>query len=545
MTAKTHLWIAAGLVGIASAAAGAESAGVLLEKGIYQEETVGNLAAAAKIYRQILDQARADRPSVAEAQLRLGMCLLKQGKRQGAGEAFRRVVDRFADQQQIAARARKQLERLFPGAGGAGPVGGVRLGYVDDSAEGKWSLGGSGHAVAFQRGGEADKVVAIRIFAARYGHAQAPEEDFHVYLLDADGKVIADLRYPYGLIERGDMRWYTLRAPGTPVPERFQVALSFRPHRTKGVYLGYDKSVAESHSYKGLPEKGFEPVGGKYDWMVRVFLSPEAAPAVAATSPKTFADDVPASLKAIAVTFDRQMMDKSWSWTMYGDGKTFPPKTGQPSYDRARRTCSLPVKLQPGRVYWVGINSAYHHYFQTPTRIAARPHVILFATRSADGKPTAIPEDMLARAKAINSPPAAGRRPAPRPLKLLPAPWPDGEVARLDLTSQTGLALGTIIYTAQSVEVAKAKAWRIESRMIVPLSNMWQFTRVDAKAGDMAPIAARTMNSVHGDFRAEYGERTVTWTLQTPKKKDVRKVDLTGPAFDNEQGSVVAIRGIR
>jgi hypothetical protein len=59
------------------------------------------------------------------------------------------------------------------------------------------------------------------------------------------------------------------------VPEQYYVALSFNPHRTKGIYLGYDESVEESHSYTGLPGDGFEKVTDKYDWMVRVRMSKE------------------------------------------------------------------------------------------------------------------------------------------------------------------------------------------------------------------------------------------------------------------------------
>ena len=87
---------------------------------------------------------------------------------------------------------------------------------------------------------------------------EPPNEDFHVYLLDQNMKVIRDLAYPYSTIKRtAEMRWYTLPVPSVEVPKRFSVALSFNPHRTKGVYLGMDKGVKESHSYVGLPETGF------------------------------------------------------------------------------------------------------------------------------------------------------------------------------------------------------------------------------------------------------------------------------------------------
>ena len=150
--------------------------------------------------------------------------------------------------------------------------GAVQLGYVGDASSDKRSLGGSGHAVAFERSETAKKVVAIEIYASRYGYPVPPAEDFHVYLLDKDRKVIEDFRFPYAKIERGPMRWCKLPVAATEVPEQFYVALSFNPQQTKGIYLGLDKSVKESHSYIGLPAEGFEAVGDTSDWMVRVDL---------------------------------------------------------------------------------------------------------------------------------------------------------------------------------------------------------------------------------------------------------------------------------
>jgi len=153
------------------------------------------------------------------------------------------------------------------------PKNAVRITHVDETAEGERSLGASGHAVLFELTEKVRFVEAVQIFASRYGYPQAPQEDFHLYLLNDQFQVLADLRYPYGMIERGELRWYTLRTPSIEVPRRFYVALSFNPHQTKGIYLGFDESVKESHSLVGLPDSGFEKVKESYDWMVRVYLS--------------------------------------------------------------------------------------------------------------------------------------------------------------------------------------------------------------------------------------------------------------------------------
>ena len=52
----------------------AEVAGDRLQKGVYQEEMVGDLEAAMKIYQEIVADEKANRPHVARATYRLGMC---------------------------------------------------------------------------------------------------------------------------------------------------------------------------------------------------------------------------------------------------------------------------------------------------------------------------------------------------------------------------------------------------------------------------------------------------------------------------------------
>jgi len=125
-----------------------------------------------------------------------------------------------------------------------------------------------------------------------------------------------------------------------------------------------------------------------------------SVPLVVSTTPAAFTDNVSPDLEKITVTFDQPMMNLSWSWV--GGGDTFPETTGKSSYDKSKTICSLPVKLEPGKFYWVGINSPQHKYFQTTAGIPAQPYVILFATKDKDGKATAIPENFIEEAKQIN-----------------------------------------------------------------------------------------------------------------------------------------------
>ncbi|MBN1392025.1 MAG: Ig-like domain-containing protein [Sedimentisphaerales bacterium] len=123
-------------------------------------------------------------------------------------------------------------------------------------------------------------------------------------------------------------------------------------------------------------------------------------PGVLQTSPQALRNDVESSLSEITVTFNQPMMDKSWSWT--GGGKTYPKTTSEPSYDPNRTTCSLPVKLEPGKVYWVGINSPSYQNFKSEAGIPAKRYVIVFATKDPNGNPTPIPDNLSAQAEAIN-----------------------------------------------------------------------------------------------------------------------------------------------
>lgn len=155
------------------------------------------------------------------------------------------------------------------------PADAVPVSHVGDTTTDKRSLGGSGHAIGFERPEGTTSVVGVQIFASRYGYPEPPAEDFHVYLMDRDRTVIKKVAFPYSTVERTrDMKWYTLPFPKVEVPEQFYVAISFNPHRTKGIYLGLDKSVTESHSYIGLPDRGFTKVTDGYDWMVRAHLVP-------------------------------------------------------------------------------------------------------------------------------------------------------------------------------------------------------------------------------------------------------------------------------
>ena len=107
----------------------------------------------------------------------------------------------------------------------------------------------------------------------------------------------------------------------------------------------------------------------------------QAPPRIIATSPAVGAKNVDPELTEITVTFD-QDMGGGMSWT--GGGPEFPPSPeGQKAQWRDKRTCVLPVKLQSGHYYRVGINSTSYQNFSSEHGIAAKPSAIYFTTQGA------------------------------------------------------------------------------------------------------------------------------------------------------------------
>jgi tetratricopeptide (TPR) repeat protein len=149
MLGSAVIVVALAAVAAFSAAAGAaESPSALLEKAIYTEETVGDLDAAAKLYEKAVAEAKKIEAVAAKAQYRLGLCLLKQGKKEQGIAALEKVVQRFPGQKELVAAARKHLPatpglKLRPPMWGEGEVlhyriklgGGLEVGAIIYSAE--------------------------------------------------------------------------------------------------------------------------------------------------------------------------------------------------------------------------------------------------------------------------------------------------------------------------------------------------------------------------------------------------------------------------
>lgn len=105
------------LVALSVAPSMGQSPADLLQKAIYTQETLGDLDGAIKLYRQIVNSGAQSRVYAAQAQYRLGLCLLKKGEKSEAAKAFEKLVQDYSEEKELVAKAKEQLSadtRLVP-----------------------------------------------------------------------------------------------------------------------------------------------------------------------------------------------------------------------------------------------------------------------------------------------------------------------------------------------------------------------------------------------------------------------------------------------
>jgi len=148
------------------------------------------------------------------------------------------------------------------------------LKYNDGTPDGKKSIGGSGEMIEFSGPTEMTKVEGLRIHGSRYGDAQPPRESFLIYFLSRDQKRILHTEMaPYSLFERGAEKWVEVSFERPlELPKQFWVALDFRAHQTKGVFVSFDTSSGGKHSRQGLPGIPSIPLRFGGDWMIEAVV---------------------------------------------------------------------------------------------------------------------------------------------------------------------------------------------------------------------------------------------------------------------------------
>jgi RNA polymerase sigma-70 factor (ECF subfamily) len=86
------------------------------------------------------------------------------------------------------------------------------------------------------------------------------------------------------------------------------------------------------------------------------------------------------AVKEIKVTFSKDMLDRNWSWTQISN-ETFPKVTGKIHYEKDKRTCVMPVKLEPGKTYVIWLNPPRFTSFKDTDGQSAVAYLLVFQTK--------------------------------------------------------------------------------------------------------------------------------------------------------------------
>lgn len=532
----------------------AESPAVLLQKGIQAEESAGNLDEAIKIYRQIIEEAKANREYVAQAHLRLGMCLMKAKRDKEAAEVFEKLIADFPEQKELIAQARKhlpaptfpdivgcrlretislRLEPPKPGWKEAKPARSLSV-YEYTILNIKWDLdptlagktvsfnlhvddfmsaGVSGTARSLEVGapdktaGETRGLTAgeytIRIGAYDVKKEQLGVDDDHLIAVATGRLIVKPL--PKTQISVNDIK------PDGTIEFRFVSQFlndGIRNLTTESFSNSDFINVTGMSDDQGRPLK-FSVRHEKSMFRYQVTLNEPVPPG----HPVLMANEGTAGMiqPVVGKTDEFRFYMKHW------------PSTGEPT--RRIEIYRLPKGAE---------------LLETTPRDMARrienDRIELFVEKTIPpgGSIVTSFRYRLTGAK-LASRPATATQPDIEPIRLKPATWDDGEVLRLRLRSAAGAEIGAIFYSSETIKTMTKDAWRIESTMVIPMVDMLQFTRVDAERDSFAPIASRTYNSEMGDFRAEFGPNKVKLTAGTESSTGSRDIDLEQTAYDNEQ----------
>jgi hypothetical protein len=140
------------------------------------------------------------------------------------------------------------------------------------------------------------------------------------------------------------------------------------------------QSFQNFSSAKGVPARPsaiyFTTTGASQDLKRKT-----AKPQIVGLNPKNGTMDVDPKLTEIRVTFN-VAMGEGRSWT--GGGSDFPkiPEGKQAYWTDDHMTCVLPVELEAGKVYRLGVNSPSHKNFQSTGGVPLDPVTITFKTRN-------------------------------------------------------------------------------------------------------------------------------------------------------------------
>ena len=104
-------------------------------------------------------------------------------------------------------------------------------------------------------------------------------------------------------------------------------------------------------------------------------------PSVVKTVPPAGATDVDPALKELKFTFSKDMVDGNWSVCQISKESYPESGTGKIHYLADKRTCVMPVKLQPGKTYVLWLNRGQFQNFRDTEHNSSVPYLLVFETK--------------------------------------------------------------------------------------------------------------------------------------------------------------------
>ncbi len=563
----------------------AKPASVLLQEGLYAEEVEGNLDAAIEIYEKAVIQSAKVEKTAARATYRIGMCYLKKGEKDKAADYFEQITTKFGQQKALAERAQKQLAKLRPLVNLQLTFGEViereieimqnendafsrkclidfetgrlfslpdRFRQMQDDPDGngkfeefvyKWCKKNGIDTCAYQEDNLAGFVLEI-------GKKLGVFLDIDNTAWDSGqpGEVIKQIKEAQRLEDE---------IKANQIPDTFGFRTSEGNFGLVQI-LGFDNNKMNIR-YKMLQEfytqKFFADVGsdGTLNFETTVRMVNESSSPVESRSfinsdfvkVTAMQDSMGQPIKFTTVhegnhwryhvTFNKPvapggMIVYSHEGTMTGLIKSVPDEKDTFQYymrhhpNSGRATLRIETYLLPESAELLSTTPADMQRREKDGRI----ELYVKETIPTGGSITTafkyrIPGGQLAKTK---------------PLDLIPAPFFDGEVMRLKLSTQVGAEIGQVIYETEVVEQDGKYLWRILSYIHIAATNMQQYTEVYADRMTLVPISSRTKNWL-GDFRAAYSPGSVKLTSKTTGTELTKNFVPPGPVYDNEQALYV------
>jgi len=135
-------------------------------------------------------------------------------------------------------------------------------------------------------------------------------------------------------------------------------------------------------------------------------------PFVVDTVPGLYVEDVDPNIGAITIIFSEPMKKTNWFYSSFSP-LPLPKPAGQPSFDPCGVRWTLPVKLEPGKVYAIVVNYDGNDGnsinvqagFRSVAGLRCENFVLVFATTDEEQSPTSIDEKIIEECEKINYPP--------------------------------------------------------------------------------------------------------------------------------------------